>query len=137
MIEIAMVKTVVDISSSLINIASRFSNKEQRDLISDWMLDVATLVKDVADTLERNDFPHGACATMKVYVEKFPSLVSKFMDIEDMEKIHLLLKDAQELEMLHAQLKNLTEDERRASISRLKIASGTLAGHANLMRLGY
>lgn len=136
MIEIALIKTLMDVAHSVINLSKHFSNKEQKEAIAEWLINVGNIVNEVADKLSNLEYPGGACGKMEVYINKFQSIAGDVLSVEDVSNLMDLLKQVRQIEKIFGKFVHMTQQEQSNNISLLREISGKLIAHGEILRLG-
>lgn len=125
--------SVVGIINDILGMATVFKQAEERkrERVAAWLQELGELIKDVADKIEVNDYPHNTCAQMEIMVEHFPRIVKGLIDDDTIEIITAKLTACTQVEQLFGELSNMDKRDRDDNIVVLLVASGKLQGLAS------
>lgn len=114
--------------------------KELRDTSKNefisWIKELAELIDNIANKIEKKEFPHDSCAHLEMMIDSFEKILFEKQYLSDSKyaKVLVDLKNVKEIERLYGEINNSVPDERESHIISLKQAAGTLRGLASLIR---
>lgn len=134
--ELAVFGSIVGVIQDIVGIANVFSQAEERkrEKVAAWLQQLGELIKDIADKIELNEYPHNTCAQMEIMVEHFPLIVDDLLSKKQIDKLTKQLKAACNIEQLFGELNNIDKEDKDNSIIVLLNASGRLQGLASIIK---
>lgn len=133
---LAVFTAVIGVINDILGMASVFKQAEERkrERVAAWLQELGELIKDVADKIELNDYPHNTCAQMEIMVEHFPIIVKGLIDDATIDKLTEQLMACTRVEQLFGELSNMEKRDRDDHIVILLVASGKLQGMSSIVK---
>lgn len=127
---------IIGAIDSVLSMANVFRGAEERkrERVAAWLQELGELIKDVADKVELNDYPHNTCAQMEIMVEHFPRIVDDLFDKETVRELTAQLSACSQVEQLFGELNNMDKRDKDDSIVILLVASGKLQGLSSIVK---
>lgn len=135
MITIEMIKTLLEIVSLGVTISKHVFTPSNKKAIAEWMINLGKIVGDVADKLQKREYPHNLCAQMDQHVQKFHELIEGNLPEKEAGVLHQLLRDSVEIEKTYSQLYVLSPEDREKNLEKLWGVSGKLIATGEQMLL--
>ena len=95
-----MISTVIDICKNIIDFASK--NKQiqtqKKEKISDILNEISLILKDTADKLNNDEYPHGNCVVMEKLSNELHKNLIEYFPEEDINELHNVLVESSRVE---------------------------------------
>lgn len=117
-LELTTLKLINEISSSLFDLANRFSGGNKRRRLGALMSDFGGLLEEIVLNLSEGTHPHAACARMIQLVDHFEITLDDAMDMDVLSLVRIpkLLQAARSMEKLQDELATLPMEDREHAL---------------------
>lgn len=134
--DLVIFNTLISALRGVLGLAKDLSeaDDERREKVAAWMQELGELIKDIADKLELNDYPHNTCAQMEIMVDHFPMIVGDLIDDRKLEALSETLRSCTKVEQLFGEASTLDKEQKDDMIIQLLNASGKLQGLASIIK---
>jgi len=134
--DLVIFNTLIGAVRGVLGLAKDLSDAddERREKVAAWMQELGELIKDIADKLEINDYPHDTCAQMEVMVDHFPMVVGDHIEPAKLEALTETLRSCTRVEQLFGEASTLDKEQRDDMIIQLLNSSGRLQGLASIIK---
>lgn len=117
-------------------IKERLTVESDNEVIGQFLLDVGTVLQEIATNLEQGLYPHDKCAIMAEYFNNLKSVLNgKVKDIL-LDKLQNLIEESYRVEKLLGELNQLDDSAKKYNINMLRTASGNFIGLGKLYKIG-
>lgn len=136
MVDLVIFNTLISAVRGVIGLKNDLddADDERREKVAAWMQELGELIKDLADKIELNDFPHNTCAQMEVMVDHFPIIVDDLLPEEKVQALTETLRSCTKVEQLFGEASTLDKEHRDEMVIELLHASGRLQGLASIIK---
>ena len=135
--ELVTVKLIIDIGLGLCNLAKGLFSSDRTKNIGNWMVDLGSLIEEVAADLEKKQYPYTACAKMQYMVSQFEDVVgNNTVAADQLRELSIMLHQAQNIERLFGEISSLDERDTKMNLIRLKETAGTLQAAGGILQKG-
>lgn len=124
-----------NICKVLLDIKEKLITDDDKIFASQFLHDIGTLLKEVADDLEKGLYPHEKCAVMWEYLNNLKIVLKGKLDKEEIERLEDLIDKSYRIEQLLGQLNQLSVEDKEINISSLREAAGNFLGLSNVIKL--
>jgi len=138
---------LVTASKAIFEITSRFGekkdaqgqtnekeNKERRENIALYYLEIAATIKEAAQTFRAGQVPHGSCGKMLGLAQLLPEVIADFVEKARATELADQLREAHNLERLLSDLSQSDAQERERRIGMMEEAAGYFEAAAASLR---
>lgn len=134
--EFAVFGSIIEAIQKIFNIADTLGQAEERrrERVAAWLNQLSEIIRDVADKIELDQYPHEMCAQMEIMVTHFPRLVDDLIEDELLHSLMESLITSTQIEQLFGELNNVNKEEKHDKLAILLNASGKLAGLASIIK---
>lgn len=134
--EFAVFGSIVEAIQKIFNIADTLSQAEERrrERVAAWLNQLSEIIRDIADKIEMDQYPHDMCAQMEMMVMHFPKLVDDLIEEELLNSIMESLVASTQIEQLFGELNNISKEEKDDKLVVLLHSSGKLAGLSTIIK---
>lgn len=125
-----MIDLVISCSKFVLDLFSKIkiTNDEKKKKISESLVQISALIFKVIESLENNEYPHGACETMQILSRNLGELLDGEIDDSLLEELERSLIEATEFERLYA-------ERGKESLIELEKAAGRFDAAAIMIKL--
>ena len=129
-----MIKDILDIARTLFGLRGKLreARRDRRDRIADYFDNISLTVQEVANSLKKDEIPHGKCEEMAVYADMLTDTVGDEIGLEKAQELSNRLKEAHEVELIIMEIRD--DSDKESKIAQLEKASGLFKALANSIR---
>ena len=133
--ELVTFKLIIDIGLGLCNLAKGLFSSDRKKNLGAWMVELGSLIEEVADELEAGKYPYTTCAKMDYMVMHFREVVGDTLD-DELDDLERKLHQARNIERLFGEMQSLDDRERTKHVIELKETAGHLLGAGEILQKG-
>lgn len=125
----------LNIVDTVFKVRDKIVSKEDKESTSSLLEAISHLLIEVADSLDKNIYPHDKCSEMHYYLNNLQQVLSNKIDNSKILELEKQIQDAYSVEQLLGQLNQLNVVERNNNINLLKSISGSFKAASTLIKL--
>lgn len=95
--------------------------------------DIGQLIKEVAEDLDQNRYPHEKCSIMFEYMNGMKAKLQDKMDDGKLQQLQENIEQCYRVEQLLGQLNQLTSDQKQYNIDMMRSIAGRFIGLSKLL----
>lgn len=134
MIELEVIKTLIELASSILTLKSFFSKSTRRKEIAEWLYELGSNIEDLAHFLENNQYPTKTCARMSSVYDNLHKIVGDAITNKDEENLKNLIGSCLNIEKTYYDYMNLDEANKTDSVQELFSIAGSILGLADTLK---
>lgn len=97
--------------------------KEEKQALSELLVNIGNLIKDVSYDLEKNVYPHSKCYQMELYANDLKNLLKGKMTEQQVLKLEEYLSESIRVEKLLGELNNLPLENKDRNLEILRMSA--------------
>lgn len=136
MIELEIIKSLIDLASSLLSLKNYFSKSERRKEISEWLYQLGDIIENLAHFLDNDQYPSSTCARIQTIYDNLDRIIGDAIPSKDEENIKNLINSCLNIERTFYEYINLEEPDKVDCVRDLYSISGSILGIADTLRFG-
>lgn len=119
----AIADTILSVAASIFKYKDEAKRvkADRRDRIAEYFLEISETLEEAANTIERGDYPHGKCESLRIYAQELPEIIKDFVPVPKAREYGDKLMDAWHLEHI---ADRASAEERNQIVNELRGASG-------------
>lgn len=127
---------LLQIANMIFNLRDKLEmSKEEKQALSELLINVGNLINDVSNDLDKNIYPHSKCLEMEMYAHQLKSILDKKMSENEAAKLSDLLNESIRVEKLLGELNNLSLESKDKNIELLRIAASSFKTSGEIVKL--
>lgn len=79
----AIADAILSVAASIFkyNNEAKRVKADRRDRIAEYFLEISETLEEAANTVERGDYPHGKCESLRIYAQELPDIIEDFVSV--------------------------------------------------------
>lgn len=134
MIELEVVKILIELGSFLPSLGNYFSKSKRKKEISQWLYELGSNIENLAHHFENNQYPSGVCERMRISYDNLNRIVGDAITNKDEEKIKELIGSCIEIEKTYYEYIKLDEFNKTDTVQELFSIAGDILGMADILK---
>lgn len=134
MIELQIIKTLIELTTSLLPLEKYFSKSERKKEISEWLYKLGNNIKQLSHFLHNNQFPATTCERIQIAYEDIHEVIGDVIPKKKEANIKALIGDCLNIEKIYYEYMRLDEYDKINCIQELDSIAGSILGMADTLK---
>lgn len=134
MIELEIIKTLIELTISLLPLSKYFSKSERKKEISEWLYKLGDNIRHLSYYLKNDQYPATTCERMRIAYDDIHEVIGDIVPEKKEESIKELIGDCLNIEKMFYNYMELDEYDKIDCIQELDSIAGSILGMADTLK---
>lgn len=129
------ITALLGVINSVLSIKDRLTRDEEKQGVSDLLLDISVLLHDIAQDIKSNTYPHAKCGQLHHYLTTISMIFKSMLSEEESTQLIGSLEQAYQVERLFGEIQGCAPGDKAVNLSKLEEVSGSFLAASKTIKL--
>lgn len=133
---VSAVSAIVGLTQSFFDIKDKLKNKEEKAMLSEWLISAGDLLAGVAGDIRGSVYPYAKCSQLNHILNNISHYTADLFDKVELEKVKLMVDEAYKVEQMFTDLNSMNQQNRDKNLNKIEESVGIFYSLGSFIKLG-